>query len=307
MVIAFQIVRSVFGKTRLFLMLALLLTVFLTPLSAQTALRMELILQEKALSWSNAAAFTLEAADLKVFSNTEEAFRYAQGQKWLPKKALPDDPARFDGIALLMMRAFGLKGGLFYSIARNPHYAYRELVYNEVIQGRTDPGMIVSGPDFLFMIGRVLSLTEEAEAAKRQAAQIALAKSINSQLAGLADATVTNEGVIISISNIQFLANSAVLADSEKAKLREIAEILKTIPDKRIIVTGHTAEAGTRADQRKTSSERAQAAADYLVSCGARPAGAIEVFGYGAERPIADNSTEQGMAANRRVEIIILD
>jgi outer membrane protein OmpA-like peptidoglycan-associated protein len=181
--------------------------------------------------------------------------------------------------------------------------------------------MIVSGPEFLFIIGRVLSLTEEpgftradrgeqkVEESQRQAEHEALAEEINEHLAGMSDAVaiVTNEGVTISLSNIQFLPNPAILAEPEKEKSREIADVLKTVPGKRIVVTGHTANAGTRPDQLKTSSERAQAVADFLVSCGTRHAGEIAIIGYGAERPIADNSTERGMAANRRVEIIILD
>jgi hypothetical protein len=90
-------------------------------------------------------------------------------------------------------------------------------------------------------------------------------------------------------------------------KLQRIADILKTIPRSRILVAGHTALAGTQEDQQRTSMERAQAVASYLISLGARTANEITVQGFGAERPIASNQTEAGMEANRRVEITILD
>jgi outer membrane protein OmpA-like peptidoglycan-associated protein len=55
------------------------------------------------------------------------------------------------------------------------------------------------------------------------------------------------------------------------------------------------------------SRERAAAAADYLIEKKIRPADRVIVRGYGADSPLGDNSTEEGMRRNRRVEIIILE
>jgi outer membrane protein OmpA-like peptidoglycan-associated protein len=118
---------------------------------------------------------------------------------------------------------------------------------------------------------------------------------------------VTDEGVMLRLSDILFLPDSARLAESEKAKLREIANIIKALPGRRVQVAGHTAMAGTPERRLAFSRERAQAVASYLVSLKARRRSAIAVTGYGGERPIADNTTAAGMAANRRVEIIILE
>ena len=124
------------------------------PLFGQTAARLEALLETPALTWEEAAAFIQEAAES------------APAGQWLPKNAAPGDSARLNGVALLLMRSFDLKGGIFFSIAKNPHYAYRELVYKKVIRGNTDPLMPVSGPDLLYMIGRLLAIKEEAEAAQ---------------------------------------------------------------------------------------------------------------------------------------------
>ena len=291
---------------------------FAVPLSAQYAQKMEDLLYKQELSWSTAAAFALEASDKLVYFSEEDAFRFAADRKWLPKNANPGDIVRLSDVSLLLMRSFDLKGGIFYSMGKSPHHAYRELVHKKVIIGRTDPRMVVSGEEYLYMISRILSIKEaaaldkaEKEEQKKQAEQTALAKEINAQLAAAkvtdASAKVTDQGVMISLSNIQFLANSAVLAESEKPKLAEIAEILKTIPGKRIMVAGHTALAGTPEEQRRTSQVRAEAVANYLVSSGARSADEITVVGFGAERPIAGNDTAAGMEANRRVEITILE
>jgi hypothetical protein len=93
-------------------------------------------------------------------SKADEAFNYAVEQNWLPKKAAANDEARLDAISLLIMGSFNIKGGLFYSINKNSHYAYRELVYKNIIQGKSDPGMKLSGERLLLITGRVLSLGE---------------------------------------------------------------------------------------------------------------------------------------------------
>ena len=132
-------------------------------LSAQTAVKLETLLNEKAASWSAAAAFALEASEKGVYSDPLAAFNFAQEHEWLPKNVKPEDSARLNGVALLLMRSFDQKGGIFYSLAKSPHHAYRELAYKGVIRGNADPGMTVPGQELLLMIGRLLSQKEQAE------------------------------------------------------------------------------------------------------------------------------------------------
>jgi hypothetical protein len=130
-------------------------------LSAQsTAVEIETLLSSDTVTYAAAARFLLEASETMKTSKPEEAFNYAVEQNWLPKKAAAEDPARLDAISLLLMRSFDIKGGLFYSLAKNPHYAYRELVHKKIIQGRTDPAMKLSGERLLLITGRILSLGE---------------------------------------------------------------------------------------------------------------------------------------------------
>jgi hypothetical protein len=58
------------------------------------------------------------------------------------------------------MRSFNIKGGLFYSLTQNSHYAYRELVHKKIIQGRVDPAMNLSGERLLLITGRILAMGE---------------------------------------------------------------------------------------------------------------------------------------------------
>jgi hypothetical protein len=56
------------------------------------------------------------------------------------------------------MKAFNLKGGL-YRLFPNSHYAYRELAWLNIVQGRNYPNMKVSGKQFLRILGRTLDYT----------------------------------------------------------------------------------------------------------------------------------------------------
>jgi outer membrane protein OmpA-like peptidoglycan-associated protein len=119
----------------------------------------------------------------------------------------------------------------------------------------------------------------------------------------------SEEGVTITLENVNFPPNSDALLPAEQEKLRRIAEILKKYPERDIAVAGFTARAPgyTEEDYRSLSERRARAAASFLLSEGARRADQITVKGRGAGSPIGDNSTEQGRSRNRRVEITILE
>ena len=146
------------------LALVLLAGIISLPLTAQTALKLETLLQKPVLSWSDAAVFVLEASEAAVYNNPADAFTFAMEKKWLPKNAMGNETAQLNGIALLLMQSFGLKGGIFYGIGKSPHHAYRELVYKRIIRGDSDPRKSVSGEELLAMVSRILSNKEkEAE------------------------------------------------------------------------------------------------------------------------------------------------
>jgi outer membrane protein OmpA-like peptidoglycan-associated protein len=136
-----------------------------------------------------------------------------------------------------------------------------------------------------------------------------LADQVRDAVADLANVSVSSDerGVTISLDNIRFEADSTRLLPGQDINIKRIAEILQTIPDRDIQVSGHTALAGTAQARLVLSRERARTVADMLIALGARQAEQVTVIGYGAERPVADNSSEYGMARNRRVEITILE
>jgi outer membrane protein OmpA-like peptidoglycan-associated protein len=138
-----------------------------------------------------------------------------------------------------------------------------------------------------------------------------MAREIAEEIAklGIDDASVriVDEGITINLENIQFQPDSAVLLESEKTKLDKIGEILLRYPERDILVGGHTALAGTAAGRQRLSLERAAVVSDYLILKKIRDSSQVVVRGYGADKPVADNKTAEGMRKNRRVEITLLE
>jgi outer membrane protein OmpA-like peptidoglycan-associated protein len=126
---------------------------------------------------------------------------------------------------------------------------------------------------------------------------------------GISDVSVraVDEGITITLDFIQFQADTSIMLPGEREKLDQIVDILKRYPDRDILVGGHTALAGNAAGRQKLSAERAGVIADYVISKEARTPDRVVVRGFGADKPVADNKTEEGRHKNRRVEITILE
>ncbi|MDR0456663.1 MAG: OmpA family protein [Treponema sp.] len=118
---------------------------------------------------------------------------------------------------------------------------------------------------------------------------------------------VVDEGITISLDDIKFQADTAVMLPGEREKLDKITEILQRYQERDILVGGHTALAGTAEGRKKLSTERATVVADHLIARKARSPDRVVVRGYGSDKPLADNRTEEGKRKNRRVEITILE
>lgn len=150
----------------------------------------------------------------------------------------------------------------------------------------------------------------EAEVTEFKPATTETLKKVQETVEELALPDVTVEqkdrGLTISLENIQFEADSAVLMESEKIKLQKIAQILMEFPNE-LLITGHCAERGSVQNRQIISEERAQTVADYLEALGVRDSNHLFTMGLGSNEPVASNSTEAGRKKNRRVEITILE
>lgn len=115
-------------------------------------------------------------------------------------------------------------------------------------------------------------------------------------------------GIQITMQNLRFIADSYELLPQEKPRIAQIAESLKkaTSSDEyTILIEGHTADVNKPNGQMTLSIQRAQEIIKELVSNGIDK-NLFTYRGFGGTKPVADNSTPQGRALNRRVEIIIM-
>lgn len=105
-------------------------------------------------------------------------------------------------------------------------------------------------------------------------------------------------------SGILFAFNKSDLNETSKVSLQKFAASLKETPETDITIYGHTDNVGSREVNLKLSKQRAEKVADYLVANGVDRS-RMTVEGKAFDEPVADNSTAEGRAQNRRVEIYI--
>ena len=114
------------------------------------------------------------------------------------------------------------------------------------------------------------------------------------------------EGIIVKFdSGILFDFDSANLKANAKDNVKSLAGSLEKYPDTEIKVIGHTDSKGTETYNMSLSERRAASVKAYAVSQGV-PSSRLTTVGKGFSEPIADNATDAGRTANRRVEIVIV-
>ena len=106
----------------------------------------------------------------------------------------------------------------------------------------------------------------------------------------------------IVLRGVTFAFDSDEITGVSMATLDVAAETLQECPNVHTAVEGYTDSVGDDAYNQGLSQRRAESVRNYLVTRGVSP-GRLQAKGFGESRPIADNSTDDGRALNRRVEL----
>ncbi|MDR1419549.1 MAG: hypothetical protein LBI86_04185 [Treponema sp.] len=132
--------------------------------ASSTAAELDVLLNSASVTRAQAARFVLAAADIPPGNAAGgAAFDAAKEKGWLPARAEAEGPATLGELSLLVMKAFGIKGGLMYTLFGGSRYACRELVHLRIVQEKNDPGARPDGEEFLRFLGRALTYSGEDE------------------------------------------------------------------------------------------------------------------------------------------------
>jgi len=168
--------------------------------------------------------------------------------------------------------------------------AYKETTEQELERARRE---LASGK-------QALAAEKKARLAAERRAQAAIAS-----LKEVATVKAEKRGVVITLSGaVLFASGKSNLLPIAKEKLKQVADMLKEQGYPTIVVEGHTDSVGPKSVNMTLSQKRADAVAEYLASQGV-PATKITALGLGPDRPVAENTTAEGRANNRRVEIVM--
>lgn len=102
---------------------------------------------------------------------------------------------------------------------------------------------------------------------------------------------------------INFETNKSVIKPESEEIINQVADMLKSNTTLKVNVEGHTDNVGTAANNKILSEKRAKVVVAALIIKGIDKS-RLSSKGWGMEKPVADNATDEGKAKNRRVEIV---
>ncbi len=124
------------------------------------------------------------------------------------------------------------------------------------------------------------------------------------ELSAAALAKALNDTGSIALHNILFDTGQATLKAESSKELQLVIDVLKADATLKIEIQGHTDNTGVKAANLTLSQQRADAVRDYLIKTGGIAATRLTAVGLGDTKPVAPNTTEDGKAKNRRVELV---
>jgi chemotaxis protein MotB len=153
---------------------------------------------------------------------------------------------------------------------------------------------------------------QREEAEKRVAALKSLTDKFRKMIdSGKLQVVLRHGRMVVKLpAGVLFESGKAEISKEGKDALREVAQVLRQVPDRRLMVAGHTDNfplVGTSPfkSNLELSTERALTVAQQLIASGI-PAARLVAAGYAEHEPVRENSSEAGRHENRRIEIILL-
>ncbi len=134
------------------------------------------------------------------------------------------------------------------------------------------------------------------------------AQKIEQEIPG-AQVERVDDGIVVTFdenSGVYFDTAKYNINSASQATLDKLANVLKEYPDTDVLVVGHTDSVGADEMNMTLSKNRAQSVTNYFVQNKGLSSGRFTTNWYGETAPVADNSTAEGRAKNRRVNLAIV-
>lgn len=147
--------------------------------------------------------------------------------------------------------------------------------------------------------------TDAAEAQRQAALAMERNRLLEARMAEL-NAKQTPRGVVITLGDVLFDVDRSALKPAGMRMVDQLAEVLKTDPQRTVLVEGFTDSTGADAYNQTLSTERADAVRVALLRQGIA-SNRVASRGYGKANPVGSNDTAAGRQMNRRVEIVLSD
>lgn len=232
-------------------------------------------------------AGALEQAGFQVLFSCDEDACGSAGA--LPKRFLYTEALELDDRGQATSMAFSQPAAQHFLAARLPRP-----------EGDVFVSVYVAREDFTafkdLTMARALALVDVIETAPMEAGKVEVDADALARDLGVAGRAV--------VYGVRFDTNSATLLPASAPTLREIARMLDHDPSLKLYVVGHTDDVGEMSVNLDLSRRRAEAVVSALVGDYKIQASRLEAAGVGPLAPVAPNTSEQGRAMNRRVELV---
>jgi outer membrane protein OmpA-like peptidoglycan-associated protein len=210
-------------------------------------------------------------------------------------RAIPDEPVEFDrrrpslwGWPLLAAILAGVALLFLFARGRDPEVATPALP----TPGAQAPAASIRQSTSLALPdGRTLSVNRGG-----------FLDQLNGFLAGKVSGDLPRRFVF---DDLNFEPGTTTLTTPSRATVEALGSVLKGYPAVQVSLEGHTDSTGDAVANKKLSLDRAEGVKAMLAQAGVA-ADRISVAGYGQERPVASNDTDDGRAANRRTELVVM-
>lgn len=114
------------------------------------------------------------------------------------------------------------------------------------------------------------------------------------------------DDVVLRLFGLSFASGKSDIKEEHVPLLQKVEEIIRMFPDSKLMIEGHTDDRGERKTNMRLSEKRAYSVMQYLRGSLSIPADKIRAVGLGPDKPIGTNTTAEGRAKNRRIDIVIL-